>query len=50
MACVSDSYNIWYTSTQFVAVIIKMTCREACEKLWGEELKNLVEDRGKRGV
>lgn len=34
MACVSDSYNIW----------------EACEKLWGEELKDLVEDRGTRGA
>ncbi|XP_065918647.1 nicotinamide phosphoribosyltransferase-like [Dysidea avara] len=34
VACVSDSYNIW----------------EACGKLWGEELKDLVEDRGKRGV
>ena len=27
-----------------------MTRREACGKLWGEELKDLVEDRGKRGV
>jgi len=27
-----------------------VTCREACERLWGEELKDLVEDRGKRGV
>lgn len=34
VACVSDSYNIW----------------DACEKLWGEELKGLVEDRGKRDV
>nr|CAB65409.1 pre-B-cell colony-enhancing factor [Suberites domuncula] len=32
--CVSDSYNIW----------------DACEKLWGEELKDLVEDRGRRGA
>ncbi|XP_065918649.1 nicotinamide phosphoribosyltransferase-like [Dysidea avara] len=34
VACVSDSYNIW----------------EACGKMWGEELKALVEDRGKRDV
>lgn len=34
VACVSDSYNIW----------------DACEKIWGEELKELVEDRGKRGA
>ncbi|XP_003385030.1 PREDICTED: nicotinamide phosphoribosyltransferase-like [Amphimedon queenslandica] len=33
MACVSDSYNIW----------------DACEKLWGEKLKDLVEERGERG-
>ena len=24
--------------------------RDACEKLWGEELKDLVEDRGRRGA
>ena len=30
VACVSDSYNIW----------------NACEKLWGEELKDLVVKRG----
>lgn len=24
--------------------------RDACEKLWGEELKDLVEDRGRRGL
>ena len=23
--------------------------RNACDKVWGEELKELVEDRGKRG-
>ena len=23
--------------------------RNACERIWGEELKPLVEDRGKRG-
>ena len=23
--------------------------RDACSKIWGEELKGLVEDRGKRG-
>jgi nicotinamide phosphoribosyltransferase len=34
VACVSDSYDIW----------------EACSKIWGEELKGLVEDRGKRGA
>jgi nicotinamide phosphoribosyltransferase len=34
VACVSDSYNIW----------------EACSRIWGEELKGLVEDRGKRGA
>lgn len=34
VACVSDSYNIW----------------DACEKLWGEELKELVMERGKRGA
>nr|QHX41457.1 nicotinamide phosphoribosyltransferase-like protein [Halisarca dujardinii] len=34
VACVSDSYNIW----------------NACEKYWGEDLKEMVEDRGKRGV
>ena len=27
-----------------------MLYRDACEKLWGEELKGLVEDRGKRGL
>ncbi|CAH3109914.1 unnamed protein product [Porites lobata] len=31
VACVSDSYNIW----------------DACEKYWGEDLKQLVIDRGK---
>ncbi|XP_074626775.1 nicotinamide phosphoribosyltransferase-like [Acropora palmata] len=31
VACVSDSYNIW----------------EACEKYWGEQLKELVVNRGK---
>ncbi|XP_012942330.1 nicotinamide phosphoribosyltransferase [Aplysia californica] len=34
MACVSDSYDIWH----------------ACGKLWGEELKQLVEDRGENGT
>ena len=29
MACVSDSYNIW----------------NACEKIWGEELKDLITSR-----
>jgi nicotinamide phosphoribosyltransferase len=33
-ACVSDSYDIW----------------KACEEYWGEDLKEMVEDRGKRGV
>ena len=33
VACVSDSYNIW----------------NACKKLWGEELKELIEERGKNG-
>lgn len=32
MACVSDSYNIW----------------NACEKLWGEELKDIIIERGNR--
>ena len=32
MACVSDSYNIW----------------NACEKLWGEELKDIITERGER--
>ena len=26
-----------------------MIFRNACSKIWGEELKELVEDRGKRG-
>ena len=34
VACVSDSYNIW----------------EACEKLWGGELKELIEARKDKGV
>ena len=33
LACVSDSYNIW----------------NACEKIWGEELKDLVVARGNKG-
>ena len=33
VACVSDSYNIW----------------EACEKIWGGQLKGLVEERGQKG-
>ena len=33
MACVSDSYNIW----------------NACEKVWGEQLKEMVVERGKNG-
>lgn len=32
VACVSDSYNIW----------------NACEKLWGEELKDIIIKRGER--
>ena len=32
VACVSDSYDIW----------------NACKKVWGEELKSLVEERGTR--
>lgn len=31
-----------------VIVLISLT-RNACEKIWGEELKDLIEDRGKRG-
>ena len=27
-----------------------VSSRNACEKIWGEELKELVEDRGKRGM
>ena len=34
VACVSDSYNIW----------------EACEKVWGGVLKNLVVERGDKGT
>ncbi|XP_045165055.2 nicotinamide phosphoribosyltransferase-like [Mercenaria mercenaria] len=34
VACVSDSYNIW----------------EACEKVWGGELKGLVESRKDKGT
>lgn len=33
MACVSDSYNIW----------------NACEKVWGEVLHDMVVERGKAG-
>lgn len=32
VACVSDSYNIW----------------NACENLWGEELRELIIERGER--
>lgn len=28
---------------------IRIYYRDACEKLWGEELKDLIEDRGRRG-
>lgn len=34
ISCVSDSYNIW----------------NACEKLWGEELKEAVVARGNKGA
>lgn len=34
VACVSDSYNIW----------------DACEKVWGGELKDLVVGRGEEGT
>lgn len=33
MACVSDSYDIF----------------NACEKVWGEELKDVIIERGKNG-
>lgn len=33
IACVSDSYDIW----------------NACENLWGEKLKSLIEKRGENG-
>lgn len=33
ISCVSDSYDIWKT----------------CEKIWGEELRDLVIKRGKNG-
>lgn len=33
VACVSDSYDIW----------------NCCEKIWGEELKDLIIKRGKTG-
>ena len=34
VACVSDSYDLW----------------NACEKVWGEELKELIVSRGDKGT
>ena len=36
--------------SNFADCFIRVLCRDACEKLWGEELKDLVEDRGRRGL
>ena len=38
--CVEKSVSYYLTSC---------LSREACSRIWGEELKGLVEDRGKRG-
>lgn len=32
-----------------IVLMYMYMCRDACSKIWGEELKELVEDRGKRG-
>ena len=42
--------HVHRASHQFhLSVCFLLFFREACSKIWGEELKELVEDRGKRG-
>ena len=48
--CILYVIHVVIEYTEFsVSIPLLLFPRNACEKIWGEELKDLIEDRGRRG-